>query len=270
MLVHLAGDFCGRDVEGRHHAGGAVALAIMGPGLGTAGLHRQGFPRLPQRLDPRLRLLRDDHSVVGRVDVEADDAATLRREPRVAGNPECPDPVRFLAVVLQDAEHRQDGNPRFLRHPPQRPVTGVRRRPRRRKRDPYADLVRQYRHATPYPEDVVRWAANTRHEEAIPPAPNRRLRHAGDPHRPRQGEAGTEVKDDGRPLHMLADRCGSVLIRSRRTKSSSLGTIRGLLVSFATPAPAPTLKLRGLRRERSNHTSQENGIPESDRNTSRT
>ena len=37
-------------------------------------------------------------------------------------------------------------------------------------------------------------------------APDRRLRHAGGPHRLRQGVAVAEAKDDGRPLDMLEDR----------------------------------------------------------------
>ena len=205
---HLAGDLAGGDVESRHQAGGAVALVVMGAGLGMAGLHRQGRLRPSQRLDLCLLVHRDDHSVVGRVDVEADDVADLQLEPRVAGDLECLHPVGLEAMALQDAEHGRDGDPHFRRQRPQRPVTGVRRRRRHRKLDQFADLVLGNRLAAPSPGDVVQEAVNTLGKEAVPPAPDRRLRHAGGPHRLRQGEAVAEVKDDGRPLHMLEDRMG--------------------------------------------------------------
>ena len=99
---HLAGDL----------SGGAVAPVVMGAGPGMAGLHRQGCLRPSQRLDPVRALTRtngvhaltpvhrDDHGVVGRIDVEADDLADLQPEPRVAGDPECPDPVGPEAMTL--------------------------------------------------------------------------------------------------------------------------------------------------------------------------
>ena len=46
---HLAGDLAGRDIEGRHQAGRAIALVVVGAGLGMAGLHRQGRLRPSQR-----------------------------------------------------------------------------------------------------------------------------------------------------------------------------------------------------------------------------
>jgi len=89
---HLAGDLSGGDIEGRHQACSIVALVVVSAGLGMAVLHRQG--RLPPSQCPDLCLLvrRDDDSVVGRVDVEADDVADLQLEPRVAGDLECLDP----------------------------------------------------------------------------------------------------------------------------------------------------------------------------------
>ncbi len=107
-LDHLAGDLSGGDIKGRHQAGGAVAPVVVSAGLGMAGLHRQGRLRPSQCLDLCLLVHRDDDSVVGRVDVEADDVADLQLEPRVAGDLECLDPVGFQAVVLQDAEARRD------------------------------------------------------------------------------------------------------------------------------------------------------------------
>ncbi len=65
---HLAVDRAGGHIEGRHQAGGAVALVVAGAGLGMAGLHRQGRLRPSQRLDLRLLVHRDDHGVVVRVD----------------------------------------------------------------------------------------------------------------------------------------------------------------------------------------------------------
>ncbi len=157
----------------------------MGAGLGMAGFHRQGFLRPSQRLDLCLLVHRDDHSVVGRVNVEADDVTDLQLEPRVTGDLECLDPVGFQAMALQDAES---------------------------------------------PGDVVKQAVNTFHEEAVPPAPDRRLRHAGGPHRLGQGEAVAEVKDDGRPLHMLEDRMGIGL--------DLLGTLPVLLAEDDPGSPA--------------------------------
>ena len=64
---HLAGDLAGGDIEGRHQAGGTVALVVVSAGLGMAGLHRQGRLRPSQSLDLCLLVHRDDDSVVGRV-----------------------------------------------------------------------------------------------------------------------------------------------------------------------------------------------------------
>ncbi len=49
---NLAGDLAGGDIEGRHQAGGSVALVVMGSGLGMAGFHRQGRLRPHKCLDP--------------------------------------------------------------------------------------------------------------------------------------------------------------------------------------------------------------------------
>ena len=62
-------------------------------------------------------------------------------------------------------------------------------------------LVLGYRLAAPSPGDVVKQAVNTLDEEAVPPAPDRRLRHAGGPHRPRQLGADDEERKLSRPRH---------------------------------------------------------------------
>ncbi len=84
----------------------------MRSGPGMSGLHRKGFPRPPERPDPRLLACRDDDGVVGREGTEADHVAQPDLEPRVAGDPEGLHLVRPEAVVLQDAVHGGDGHPR--------------------------------------------------------------------------------------------------------------------------------------------------------------
>jgi hypothetical protein len=56
------------------------------------------------------------------------------------------------------------------------------------------------------PADVVKQDVNTLLEETVPPPPDSQLRHAVGPHRLRQGEAVTEVKDYGCPQDVLEDR----------------------------------------------------------------
>ena len=205
-LDHPAGDLPGGNIKGRHQTGGAIAPAVVGAGPGMSGLHRQGRLRPSKRLDLRLLVHRDDDGVVGRVDVKADDVADLQLEPRVAGDLECLDPVGLQAVAVQDAEYRRDGDPQSLRQRPQRPVTGVFRRRRHREFDQFTDLVPGYRLAAPSPGDVAKQAVNTLDEEAVPPEPDRRLRHAGGPDRLQQGEPVAEVQYDGRPPDMLEER----------------------------------------------------------------
>ena len=86
-LGRPAADLSGGDVERGLQASGAVPPVVADLGLGVSGLHRQSPLRLPERLYLVRALTpvhREDHRVVGRVDVEADDVAHLEREPRVA------------------------------------------------------------------------------------------------------------------------------------------------------------------------------------------
>ena len=207
----------------------------MGSGLGMAGLRRQRRLRPPERLDPCLLVHRDDDSVVGRVDVEADDIADLQFELRVAGDLERLDPVGFQTVALQDAEHRRDRDPQLLRQRPQRPVTAVRRRRRHRKLDQFRDLLLRYRRTAPSVGDVVQQAVDTLLEEAVPPPPDRRLR---------QAEAVARVKDDGRPHDMLEDRIriGPDLPRTRAV-SRAQNDRRSLAPCHCGSAPLRKLRV---------------------------
>ena len=180
--------------------------------------------------------------MVGRAGVEADDVADFQLERRVAGDLECLDLVGFQAVVLQDAEHRRDGDPHLFRQRPQRPVTCVRRR--HRELDQFTDLVPGYRLAAPSPGDVVKQAADTLRKKAVPPALDRRLRHAGGPHRLRQGEAVAEGRMIVALWTCLRIGCGSVLISSRSLRTSLLREIRVLLLfAIAVLLPLKTARL---------------------------
>ena len=130
---HLAGDLTGGDIKSRQQTGSAVPFVIVSAVFGMARFYRQGHLRPPQRLDLRFLFHRDDDSMVGRVNVEANDVLDLQLEPRVAGDIECPDPVGFQSVVLQDVEYVETAPP-FLCQRPQRPVTRMRQR-RHRKRN---------------------------------------------------------------------------------------------------------------------------------------
>ena len=141
--------------------------------------------------------------MVGRVDVEADDVADLDLEPWVAGHLEGLHLVRPEAVLLQDAVHRGVDHPQLPRQRPHRPVPGVLRRRRHRQRDQGLHLVLGDRLPPRRARGVPEKPVDALGEEAVPPAPDRRLRHARPPHGLGQPAARSELQDDAGPPDML-------------------------------------------------------------------
>ncbi len=124
--------------------------------------------------------------MVGRVDAETDD---------IAGYPEGPDPVRPEAVLLQDAVQTIPGLPAGARTVRCRACGGG------------GDIARAIggrllpRRTRGVPEKPV----DAQGEEAVPPAPDRRLRHARPPNGPGRPAARTRFRDDAGPPDVLPE-----------------------------------------------------------------
>jgi hypothetical protein len=88
------------EVERGEQSGRAVALVIMGHRTAFPGLERQARLRAVERLDLALLVDRDDHHVLGRVHVEADDVLDLLGELRIVGALEGANAMRLQPVRL--------------------------------------------------------------------------------------------------------------------------------------------------------------------------
>ena len=132
----LPDDLSGGGVEGRQPACRAVPPGVVGSRLGMARRHGQGPLRPPQCLDLRFFVHREDHRVVGRVHIEADDVVDLDREPRITRDLEGFHPVRPEAMAEEDVANRREGHAAHGRgQRPRRPVAGMLRRRRHRQID---------------------------------------------------------------------------------------------------------------------------------------
>ena len=89
------------DIERGEQSGRAVALVVMGHRPAFSGLERQARLRAVEPLDLALLVDRDDHRVLGRVHVEADDVLDLLGELRIAGALEGANAVRLQPVRLR-------------------------------------------------------------------------------------------------------------------------------------------------------------------------
>ena len=86
MPSHAASDHGSvEDIERGEQRGRAVALVVMGHRPAFSGLERQARLRAVERLDLALLVDRDDHRVLGRVHVEADDVLDLLGELGIVG-----------------------------------------------------------------------------------------------------------------------------------------------------------------------------------------
>ena len=82
MTLHIAADDRAvEDVEGGEQCGRTVPFVVVGHRAGAAWLDRQTGLGAVERLDLALLVDREDDSMGGRIDIEADDVAQLVDEP---------------------------------------------------------------------------------------------------------------------------------------------------------------------------------------------
>ena len=141
--------------------------------------------------------------MVRRIDIEADDIADLDLEPWVARDLEGLDLMRLEAVLLQDVVHRGVDHAQLLRQRPHRPVTGMLRRRRHRQRNQRLHLLLGDWLLPRRTGRVPKKPVNALGEKTVPPAPNRRLRHARPLHGLGQPAARSKLQDNAGPPDML-------------------------------------------------------------------
>ena len=154
----------------------------MGYGASAPLLHRQTRLGAIKRLNLALLIDRQDNSVVGRIDVEADDLVQFGGKPRIVGQLELAHPVRLEAMSTPYPLHRADANSGRLRHRRTGPVTGCRRRPSQRQGDHTFGSFRAERWNARPPCLVPPKASGSFVSETFLPAPDHRLGLAGSLH----------------------------------------------------------------------------------------
>ena len=240
-----ADDLAGGGVQGRQPAGRAVPPGVVRPRLGMARCHGQGRLRPSACLDLRFLVHREDDGMVGRVDVEADDVADLDRELRVARDLEGLDLMRPEAVTEEDVAHRGDDHvAHFLSQGPERPVPGVLRGRRHRQRDHGLHPVRGDRLPPRRAGGVPEKPVDARDEEAVPPAPDRRLRQACPPQGLGQPASRAELQDDAGPPDMLLQ---ALRVVDDPFEARTLRVRKRNLLPCRFPAHSPVSCLRGPR-----------------------
>jgi hypothetical protein len=126
MPLHAASDPGSvEDVERGEQSGRAVALGVMGPRPAFTGLERQARLRAVERLNLALLINRDDHRVLGRLHVEADNILDLLGELGVVGAFEGANAVRLQPMRLPQALHGAQAHADGLGHGAAGPMRGV-------------------------------------------------------------------------------------------------------------------------------------------------
>lgn len=120
-----AHDLAGENVKGGVQARGAMALVVVRAPLDLAGLEGQQGLRTVERLDLGLLVPAQDHRVVRRVEVEADDIDHLVGELRVLADLEGLEAMRFEVRRLPDLPDLPRRHPGGLGHEANTPVRGL-------------------------------------------------------------------------------------------------------------------------------------------------
>jgi len=107
MTLHAAPDHGSvENVEGGEQRRRAIALVVAGHRPAFAGLERQARLRAVEGLNLALLVDRDDHRVLGRVHIEADDVFDFGREIGIVGALEGADAMRLQPMRLPQALDR--------------------------------------------------------------------------------------------------------------------------------------------------------------------
>src|SRR3970040_433742 len=123
--VYLADDFAGCCIESREQAGGAVAEVVMSAAFGVSRAHRQQRGGSLQSLNLALLIDAQDQSVLGRVQVEADDVPHLVDKQRVMAQ------LKALGAVWLEGKGAPDAadgglvQPRNFGHGARGPMRGI-------------------------------------------------------------------------------------------------------------------------------------------------
>ena len=199
-----ADDGAVEDIERGEERGGAVPLVVVRHRGEATLLQRQAGLGAVERLDLALLVDRQDHGMRRRIDVEPDDVAHLRRELRIVGELEGPDPMRLQPVRAPDALDVGKAHARRLRHRAAGPVGRLARRFAEGQGNDPLGHFRPEGLDPRWPGLVAQKAIDALRAEPFLPAPHRRLalgRGAHDRHRAKPLGGGQH--DPGAPNVLL-------------------------------------------------------------------
>ena len=220
MPSHAAPDHGSiEEVERGEQRGRAVALVVMGHRPAFSGLERQARLRAVERLDLALLVDRDDHRVLGRVHVEADDVLDLLGELGIVGALEGANAVRLQPMRLPQALHGAQADADSFGHGAAGPMRGVAGRFGAGQVHNLGDDLGRKRSAARLARPVAQQAIDTLLGVSRLPAPDRGSADARAPRHFLHRQAVGRTKDDVRPLHMFEwaiAKLRSVTMASRR------------------------------------------------------
>ena len=204
MPSHAASDHSSvEDVERGEQSGRAVALVVMGHRPAFSGLERQARLRAVERLDLALLVDRDDHRVLGRVHVEADDVLDLLGELGIVGALEGANAVWLQPMRLPQALHGAQADADGFGHGAAGPMRGVAGRFGARQVHNLGDDLGRKRSAARLARPVAQQAFDALLGVSRLPAPDRGSADARAPRHFLHGQAVGRTKDNARPLHMF-------------------------------------------------------------------
>ena len=219
VLLHAASEHHAVEhVEGGEQGGRSVALVVMRHRRALARLDRQAWLGLVERLDLDLLVDGQDHGMMGRAHVEADDVFDLGGESGVLGALERAQSVRLKAPLLPDALDRAQGDAGGLGDGATSPVGDLAGRLRTGQGQHLGHLRGGQRRPARRTGLVAKQSIDALLGVARLPAPDRGAADAGKSGHFQDAAALGRVQDDMCPLHML-ERAGAVRGNRRKPRT---------------------------------------------------
>ena len=181
----------------------AVALVVMGHRPAFSGLKRQARLRAVERLDLALLVDRDDHRVLGRVHVEADDVLDLLGELGIVGALEGANGVRLQPVRLPQALNGAQADADGFGHRAAGPMRRLARRLGAGQVQDLGDNLGRKRSAARLARLVAQQAFDALLSVSRLPAPDRRSTDARAPRHFLHRQAVGRTKHNVRAPHMF-------------------------------------------------------------------
>ncbi len=231
MALHAASDHGSVEhVEGGEQRRCAVAFVVVCHRPAFAGLERQAGLRAVEGLNLAFLVDRDDHGVLGRVHVEADDVLDLGREIGIVGALEGADAMRLQPMRLPQPLDRAQADADGVGHGAAGPMRGLARRlGAGQLQNPGDDLGRK-RRAAGLAGLVAQQTIDALLGVARLPAPHRRAADPGSTRDFEHRQALGRAENDICPLHMFErtvavgdDRQQALAIFGGRKDANGLG-----------------------------------------------